>query len=455
MKDGYYLLSYKVNGIKNLDKDVKLEFYKKTIDKDFDPREYNVKAIYGENGTGKSAIVTSVYILKELMLNNSYLSQRDNIDFLNKYINYKTKKLSLEIEFIYCGQPKVKIYKYVIEISNNNDYKQYKICREIVYQKSINSNSWSIVYGVENNELIKSSTNSIFKDYIIDNGKNVFSDKSVVSNYLLYKTLNITKTEIKPTPALEFNLITSLINCVNFAKSIFVYLEDSDFHQNITKYDEFLFEFSNGESEIKRIPIVDNVRFSRFGEIDYEFSINKNNYKECLNTIDKACEFIKVFKPQLKKINVDPKENIDKYECKLVFDYGDYGIDAEYESNGIKKLLRVFKVLDEVDKGNIAFIDEFDSNIHDVYLCRLIEYIEEHAKGQLCFTTQSITVMDVLENRKKSLDFLSRDHEITSWFKNSHYSASRKYKEGYIDKSPFNIESFDFLKAFGAAVDEK
>ena len=78
MKDGYYLLSYKVNGIKNIDKDVKLEFYKKTIDKEFDPKEYNVKAIYGENGTGKSAIITSVKVLKNLMLNRYYLTDSKN-----------------------------------------------------------------------------------------------------------------------------------------------------------------------------------------------------------------------------------------------------------------------------------------------------------------------------------------------------------------------------------------
>ena len=55
-----YLINYSVKGIKSLDEDVKLS--------------YNIKGIYGMNGSGKSGIVTSVKILKNILTDSGYLN---------------------------------------------------------------------------------------------------------------------------------------------------------------------------------------------------------------------------------------------------------------------------------------------------------------------------------------------------------------------------------------------
>jgi AAA15 family ATPase/GTPase len=57
MKQLAYLLNFTVSGIKNIEKPVHLEFYKKGVDTDFDADQYRIKAIYGENGSGKTGIV--------------------------------------------------------------------------------------------------------------------------------------------------------------------------------------------------------------------------------------------------------------------------------------------------------------------------------------------------------------------------------------------------------------
>jgi len=66
MKD-MYLLKYSVKGIKSLDKLVSLSFYKKTITKDMDTQGFNIKGIYGMNGSGKSGIMASIQILKNIL----------------------------------------------------------------------------------------------------------------------------------------------------------------------------------------------------------------------------------------------------------------------------------------------------------------------------------------------------------------------------------------------------
>lgn len=88
--------------------------------------------------------------------------------------------------------------------------------------------------------------------------------------------------------------------------------------------------------------------------------------------------------------------------------YDSYKIHAEFESTGIKKLIKLFVYVREMVRGGIVFIDEFDSNLHDVYLCALLEYLMEYGEGQLCFTTHNVGLMDVLKQHKKSIDFCQR-----------------------------------------------
>ena len=108
----------------------------------------------------------------------------------------------------------------------------------------------------------------------------------------------------------------------------------------------------------------------------------------------------------------------------------------------------MYKAFCHVENGNVVFIDELDANIHDVYLCKLLEYFIQFGKGQLCFTTHNLGPMEVLESSKKSIDFLSRDCTIVPWIKNGNYSVKALYSKGMIEKSPFNLESFSFLGMF-------
>lgn len=452
-KDICYLLSYEVNGIKNLDKDVKLEFYKKTIDKNFNPSEYNIKAIYGENGTGKSAIVTSVKVLKNLMLNRYYLIDQKNEIFLNELINKKQKRAYYNVEYLNKINEHIFLFNYYLEIKLDEIDNYYKIEKEKLSYKTLSSKKWTDAYLIEKGKLVDSSNNKLFEKLNKENGTETLRQETFMS-YFSYKS---TKKEIDEYELLndkDNKMFACSIMCnMNFAIDLYIYMDEEnkpDKHINEMIANENILE--PNEDNNKLLKSVRNVFNDNV--LSHRFAIHKDDINKLKESILKVYEFINIFKPELKNIEVDKKEYYEFYICDLIFNYGDYKVNAAYESNGIKKLIRLFKAIEAVDKGRIVFIDEFDSNIHDVYLCKLIEYIGEYAKGQLCFTTQSITVMDVLENRKKSLDFLARDKTITSWFKNSHYAASKLYKKGFIEKSPFNIESFDFLRAFGESIDE-
>ena len=95
-----YLINYSVKGIKSLDEDVKLSFYKKTISKNPDMNGYNIKGIYGMNGSGKSGIVTSVKILKNILTDSGYLNNPINQKSLEETINKKKQELFTQIDYL-------------------------------------------------------------------------------------------------------------------------------------------------------------------------------------------------------------------------------------------------------------------------------------------------------------------------------------------------------------------
>ena len=69
--------------------------------------------------------------------------------------------------------------------------------------------------------------------------------------------------------------------------------------------------------------------------------ISKSTYKEFEKTIKNLYEFLHIFKSDLKDIEINKKEDEDLLICNLIMVYDTYKIDAEYESTGIKKLIKL------------------------------------------------------------------------------------------------------------------
>lgn len=147
MKD-VYLVNYSVKGIKTLDQTVSLSFYKKTISKEPDTQDYNIKGIYGMNGSGKSGIVTSVEILRNLLTNPGYLANPVAQKNLDEMINKKLNKLDITAEYIVKIPENVLLFKYNIILSKNIIGK-YHISYEKLAVKNATSRSEGMTFVYE------------------------------------------------------------------------------------------------------------------------------------------------------------------------------------------------------------------------------------------------------------------------------------------------------------------
>ncbi len=135
-----YLLNYSVRGIKTLDQLVSLSFYKKTISRDMDTQEYNIKGIYGMNGSGKSGIITSVAILKNLLIDPDYLNNPITQKNLDGIINKKTKELFMEADYLVEQKNDLLYFRYRVVLAKDMSRK-YVISQESLSIRKATSKS--------------------------------------------------------------------------------------------------------------------------------------------------------------------------------------------------------------------------------------------------------------------------------------------------------------------------
>lgn len=168
------------------------------------------------------------------------------------------------------------------------------------------------------------------------------------------------------------------------------------------------------------------VRYKGYPDFSYSKSrevVHQDDINHYEAMILRLTQFIQLFKPNLSKILFDIKREGVFYRIDKIIVYGETQFDFEFESARIKKLVRLFELLEIlVHKQSIVFIDELDSNINNVYLIKLVDFIQNYAKGQFVFTTHNVSPMNLLKKNKYSLDFMTIGGECVSYVRNGNYS---------------------------------
>lgn len=433
-----YLLNVRMSGIKSIKNEIRLDFYKKTVDKNFDPDKFRVKAIYGENGSGKTAIITGIKIFQDLMLSNQYLNESKNQRFLDEIINKETSRFTFGCEYITGEEESYIVYDYNFELEKNNKG-DYVIKHESLNLKNGNypNNNYVNVYECDNGELININCNETVKNIIEKKTFNLLNKNPFMSLYIVDYTSVIEKDKEFSYNIAVMLFLIALIN---------VYINEED------KHDIYFLRKTIRESHEKSSEYIDDINeildtISVYSGFD-DNSISKSEFDKYKESVKQLTKFIQIFKRELKSIDIDAKDDGDNYRCELIFNYGNYKVNKEFESTGIKKLVRLYSAFKAANNYGIAFVDEMDSNINDIYLCKLIEYFMYYGKGQLCFTMHNVDPMTLLKQNKNSIDFLSSDNKIVSWVSKGHASPENYYKNGMIENSPFNIDATDFIGIF-------
>ncbi len=439
---GFILYRIETYGMKNINDKITIDFQNQTINRKNNKNLSNIKAIYGTNGTGKSALIHSIDLYKQVVLEPNYLKQNNNIKTLNKMINKVKKEFYMSVIFGVNEEgeeiPHIFKHEVLIKLDNTIPYIGFEDCSTLQGQ-TINS-TYNEIYRVTNGDLtINEFDNNEFDQFIVEKSKNILKyatlpslilDEDIFSE-LMQKMMN----NMDGFSELNSKTINAMLSNFLFATDITTYLDQTDWHEE-RDFEDFIQHYNKHEIAYK----------NRINA--NEDWIRKSNIEQYRKDVKRMYNFIVLFKPDLKEIRVDEREDQEFFHCFKKMIYSDYEVDSDYESTGIQKLMQLFSSIEDVTKGKIVFIDELDANVNGVYLNKLLEYLKNQGKGQLCFTTHNLYPMHYLYKYSNSIDFIGETGKLISWKKNGNYKPYTQYPEGMIVDSPFNIEAFDFIYVF-------
>ena len=423
----FYLLEFRLNGIKNIEKEIVISFYKQDI-RNFNRENYNVKGIFGRNGIGKTAIIKGIEILRNIVIDDEYLILKN--DLLMELMNKKLKECYLSTEFLVIDEENNKhVLEHVINLKIKNG--KVIITKEIINKKKLDRKEILKTLIILNEKIDKNNSNYFENLNEIESiSMNLLSKRSIIK--LIFENLKENKEYLEKIEEFEIAYIYILYLKIN----IYTHLDDEYYRIFSLKFtdekwfNDIFFDLMNREGRNKKF-------------------ISKDRKEDLEKNLNKKEKFLKLFNPELNKIEFEKKDyDQDYYEIEYIFCYKDYKINLQYESMGMKSLFRLFDALDTVNNGGIVFVDEIDMSIHDLYLNRLIEFFAENGKGQFTFTAHNTSILDTLKKYKNSIDFITEYQEIKPWIKNGNYSPRKQYLEGMLPNMPYNIEYYDFFEIF-------
>lgn len=428
----YKLLQLSTYGMKNIEREITINFSNETI-KNGITKINNVKGIFGYNGAGKSAIIMSVDLYKNIVCDPTFLVQKKTIEQLNKLLNYKRNEFYISMSFEYI---KNHVLKHYIKITKNPVSSNYIISEERIMLsngRTINEEYLSLI-SKSNGILSFSDNNEI--DYLSLNDLEFTSMITLAAKKILSKNGNI--DQFKNSLEIEKIILYLYVSVFN----IDVFLLQEDKHTVISYEDKIIMEL------ISKINNYNTTTENNITFFSNDSIIPISEYEAYEKETKKLESFIQLFKPELKKIELIKLIDRDYYHIRKIFVYEDYKVELEFESSGIKQLVKLFTYLSRCAKGYTTFIDEIDTNINSVYFEKLISFFQQYGKGQLIFTTHNIESMNVLKNQSRSIVVLGVDNNLDTWTPKGNRSPINSYYSGGFLHSPMNVEDFDFINIF-------
>ena len=369
---------------------------------DFFSKTSDVLGIYGQNGSGKTAFIEALWILKIVLLGESLPGD------IKDYIYQGAKEAAINAVFsMSLGENKYQLfYEMVVERRENA---VPVIIKEDLSYKKLEEKGWTYKRGIITHNLDE-------KEQLLSPQKNY---------NLLTKNNKDAKVDLKVAKELAKKEQTSFIfssEMDHIYKGNKAFSEFADIIMEIKQYARMnLFVIRNSRSGMINANLIipfcfqlsDSERIEG-GDLAIALSEPTTVPERVLSTVKNVIEnlniVLKEIIPELtikiKEYGEELDENGDPViKIELLAERGEIKIPLRYESDGIKKIISILSAMIAMyNKPGICLaVDELDAGIFEYLLGEILEIIQDRAKGQLVFTSHNLRPLEKLN--KESLIF--------------------------------------------------
>ncbi|MBR6836433.1 MAG: AAA family ATPase [Oscillospiraceae bacterium] len=368
----------------------------------------SVLGLYGQNGSGKTALIDALSVLKYALTGKAlpdYYGDFVNVDCDSSKLIFRFKIWSESLKTTYNAQYELCLKKELDESDQNADYdiqgQKYKtvLFNEVLsygYQNTDNQVRMQTLANTGADGLLSPVTKM---EVLIGKDKKLFTDLLVAK-----KIAYISSRSFLFSPGL---LNTVRKNCEDvFHVELFNLL---------TKYGNtelFIIDTQkSGMLSLNTIPL--NFKVEENGKISLgSVLINLNEPslipQDALDIVRTVVDRMNIVLVQmvpgltigLEELGTELLRN-GETGCKvqLVSHKNSKVIPLKYESEGIKKIVSVLQLLIVVyNQSSITVaIDELDSGIFEYLLGELLHIISEQGKGQLIFTSHNLRPLETID----------------------------------------------------------
>ena len=366
----------------------------------------HVLGVYGQNGSGKTAIVNALEFLQ-------CLARGDSLNPIAAHYILRGQKSS-ECTFLFNvfeNDEIVKTLSYTFSVELNQESGLQVVAEQLV-EKVTDKKQTTLVKYEKNNETQwltpaadwKAITTN--KDYAIKLG--VLREIAGKERRSFIFSNDFSKI-VKESKLVDVERINTIEQLKHFAKeNLFVIRNNGNGPFNLDF--SFPFNFKHKEKENLSYGTIQLSLTSPTITDKPAFSIINNTFTELNIVLQEIVPGLKVVvKNEGPQQTPDGKEGV-RFELLSQRD-DNPAIPLLFESEGIKKIISILSLLISVYNNPSTFlaVDELDAGVFEFLLGEILEIIEEKANGKLLFTSHNLRPLEMI--KKESLIFTTTNPE--------------------------------------------
>lgn len=387
-----------------------VEYGKLDFDNKRKPYKSSVLGLYGQNGSGKTALIDALYLL-DLALSGQKIPVKF-ADFINVGAGYATLKFNFSIvddviDSEYNVAYEFSLRKDIDELAQNAEHNFSDVdvkYKAVIFNEVISSSYKDTKTKTRVSTVVDTRTNDVF---VPKNKYNVLVGKSEDVRIDLLSTKKLTAATSR---SFVFSMEFLKVLRKNCKEECYVNLFNR--LSAFGKYELFVINTDNaGLISMNLLPLsfaYDDGKTSTIGRFPLKLSGSTLIPKDSFKVVEKVIESMNVVLTQLvpglsigiKDLGTELLRNGKAgARIQLVSYKNSEEIPLKYESEGIKKLISILHLLIVVynDPSVTVAVDELDSGVFEYLLGELLKIISEQGKGQLIFTSHNLRPLETID----------------------------------------------------------